>query len=177
MSGALRHAIMNSAIIFAGLVVYVLLLELIIANADLAWLQNAEAYFVYSLQNLSGVGVSFNASASSLDYSGPAFSVYVIALCTGIAELLFFSFLVLLFRGPSWRTKARGLAICLPLIFAINLARLLAVYPLALWLGVQAMWELHWLVWKYGMFIVLMALFAAWYLLMARKEMLRVVQK
>ncbi len=171
MARAIRYAALNSAIIFIGLIFYIFLLNFIVIHADLSWLQGAEAYSVFSLQSGIGIEASFNSTEMTISYASPAFSMQVIALCTGIGELLFFTFLVLLFRGPKWATKAKGLAIFLPLIFVINLARLLLVYPLAAWLGVQAMWDVHWFIWKYGMFVVLMALFTIWYLVLARKDL------
>jgi len=167
----LKYSLTNAIIIFIGLVFYVLLLDFIIIHADLTWLQRAEAYSVFALQSGMGVNATFNSTEISINYASPQFSMEVIALCTGISELLFFTFLVLLFRGPKWRTKAKGLAIFLPIIFIINIIRLLLIYPIAIQFGVQAMWDIHWFVWKYGMFVMLMALFTLWYLIWARKDL------
>jgi len=177
MAGTIRYAALNMLIIFIGLVFYVFLLNFIVIHADLTWLQRAEAQAVFGLQTAAGINATFNSTEISIAYASPQFSMQVIALCTGISELLFFAFLVLLFRGISIRTKLKGLAIFLPIIFIINIVRLLAIYPLALWLGVQAMWDIHWLIWKYGMFVMLMALFAIWYLVLARRELQTRLQK
>jgi len=167
-----KHASLNMLIIFAGLVFYTFLFNFIVIHVDLTWLQRGEAYAVYALQNAAGINAAYNPTDITISYAAPAFGMEIIALCTGIGELLFFAFLVLLFQGPSWKTKGRGLALFLPIIFIINIIRLLAIYPLALWLGVDAMWGIHWFIWKYGMFIVLMALFTVWYWFLARKELL-----
>lgn len=171
MANTVRYVALNMLIIFIGLILYTFLLNFIVIHVDLSWLQNAEAYSVFSLQSSIGIDAAFNATENTITYAVPAFSMQIIALCTGISEMVFFAFLVLLLRGPKWKTKLRGLAVFLPAIFLINIARLLLIYPLALWLGVDAMWGVHWLVWKYGMFIILMALFAVWYLVLARKEL------
>lgn len=167
----MKYALANTIIIFIGLVFYTFLINYIVIHVDLAWLQNAEALAVFSAQSWIGINASFNQTLTAISYANPAFEMQIIALCTGISELVFFTFLVLLFRGPSWRTKGKGLAIFLPVIFIINIIRLLMIYPLALWFGVQAMWDIHWFIWKYGMLAVLLALFSAWYLLFAEKEM------
>ena len=169
-SYAKNYAI-NAVVIFVGLLFYLLLFNFIIASADLTWLQRAEAVAVSSVQNYIGINSTYNSSDISITYGDPQFSVMIIALCTGVGEILFFAFLVLLIRGPKPRTKLKGLVIFLPLIFIINFIRLLAVQPLAAWLGVGAMWDVNWLIWKYGMFAVLMALFAAWVLVFARKDL------
>jgi exosortase/archaeosortase family protein len=170
MDSRLGPYAINAVVVFAGLLVYLLLINFIVANADLSWLQRAEAYAVYSIQNASGIAASYNETTISVAYSSPAFSMDIIALCTGIAEMLFFAFLVLLVRGPRMRERLKGLALFLPLIFLINIGRLLLLHPMAAWLGVAAMWDVHWLVWKYGMFCVLMALFAVWYLALVGRK-------
>jgi len=170
-SKTLKYSLTNAAIIFVGLVFYTFLLNFIVIHADLTWLQAGEAWSVYAIQSSLGVNATYNSTEVSIAYAAPPFSMQVIALCTGISELLFFAFLVLLFRGPSRGTKLKGLAVFLPAIFIINMVRLLAIHPLAMWLGVQAMWDVHWFVWKYGMFMVLMALFTLWYWFFAKGEL------
>jgi len=177
MTGTMRYAALNMLIIFIGLVFYVFLLNFIVIHVDLTWLQGAEAYSVFALQTAAGINATFNSTEISIAYASPQFSMQVIALCTGISELLFFAFLVLLIRGVGIRTKLKGLAVFLPVIFVINIIRLLAIHPLASWFGVQAMWDVHWLIWKYGMFVVLMALFAIWYLAFAKKDIIKSMGK
>ena len=166
-----KHAALNSAVIFIGLVFYTFLLNWMVIHIDWTWLQQAEAYSVFAAQGSMGIAATYNPAEVAIAYASPRFSMQIIALCTGISELLFFAFLVLLFMGPRWKTKAKGLAIFLPVIFVINLLRLLLIYPMALWLGVQGMWDVHWFIWKYGMFAALMALFTLWYWLWARKDL------
>jgi len=167
----IRQCALNSIMVFAGLVLYLLLLDFIVIHIDLTWLQVWEASAVSWLQNSAGIENTLNLADISIAYASPAFSMQIIALCTGISELLFFAFLAMLMRGPKMGSRLKGLAIFLPAIFIINIIRLLMLHPLAAWLGVQAMWEVHWFIWKYGMFIVLMALFAAWFMAFARKGM------
>ncbi len=177
MANAVRYAALNMLIIFIGLILYTFLLDFLVVRADFSWLQSGEAYTVFSIQKNLGIEASFNSTEVSISYTSPAFTMRIIALCTGISELLFFAFLVLLFRGPRWKTKLKGLAVFLPAIFLINIARLLLIYPLALWLGVDAMWGVHWLIWKYGMFLVLMGLFTVWYLLWAKEDLQAMLKK
>jgi len=176
-SSTLKYSAANAAIIFVGLVFYTLLLNVIVIHADLTWLQRGEAYSVFALQTAAGINATFNSTEISIAYASPQFSMQVIALCTGISELLFFAFLVLLIRDVRIRTKLKGLAVFLPIIFIINIVRLLLIYPIALQFGVQAMWDVHWFIWKYGMFVVLMALFAVWYLAFAKKDIIKSLGK
>ena len=166
-----RFTAINMLILLAGLSFYWILWGWAVTNIDLTGLQATITYVVYMIQSLLGWPVEMIANTSLL-YSlpEPGFTVDIIALCTGLGEMLFFAFLVLLFRGPGWRTKLNGLAASLPLIFLINIARLVMIYPLAEWAGIEAMQGIHWHIWKWGMFLILMAIFAAWYMLMARKD-------
>jgi exosortase/archaeosortase family protein len=168
----------NSIVILAGLTAYIFIWNWIAIHADLAWLQQFEVWFVYSVQRAFGVPVDMT-SPITLQYylPAPGFGVEIIALCTGVGEILFFAFLVLLFRGVGWRAKAKGLAVFLPVIFIENLLRLIFIYPLAVWFGVEAMWDTHWFMWKYGTFAVLMLLFSLWYMLIARKELKSVLRR
>ncbi len=168
----LRFSLINSVIILAGLIVYLFLWNWIAIHVDLTALQQFETATVYTLQSSFGVPVEMRDSIT-LHYMSPApgFNVEIIALCTGIGEILFFIFLIMLFRGVSWQAKAKGLGIFIPIIFIMNLLRLILIYPLALWVGIEAMWGIHWFLWKYGTFIILMLFFSAWYLLLARKDL------
>ena len=166
-----KFTVVNMVILLAGLSVYWLVWGWAVGSLDFTDLQAATTSMIYAIQTWLGWPVEMQ-SATVLHYSSPApgFGVEIITLCLGLGEMLFFAFLVLLFRGPNWRHKATGLAIFLPLIFIANTIRLLALYPLAEWLGIQAMWDVHWHIWKWGMFAVLMLFFAAWYMLTARRD-------
>lgn len=177
----LRFSLMNSVIIFAGLIVYIFLWNWIAIHVDLTPLQQFETGAVYTVQSSFGVPVEMSGS-TTLHYMSPerGFYVEIIPLCTGIGEILFFMFLILLFMGVDWRTKAKGLGIFVPIIFIMNLLRLIFIHPLALWVGIEAMWGIHWFFWKYGTFAILMLFFSAWYLLFARKSLqstLRITRK
>jgi len=173
-----KFTAVNMIILLAGLSFYWLLWDWILANADLAPLQAGVAYIVYAIQAGLGWPVGM-AGPTTLQYSmpEPGFPVEIVALCIGLGEMLFFAFLVLLFRGAGWKAKGYGLAIFLPLIFMINILRLVLIYPLALGFGVQAMWDIHWHIWKWGMFAVLMALFTIWYMFWTRKDLEKVMKK
>jgi len=177
-----KHFIMfsfiNSIIIFAGLVAYIFIWNWIVIHVDLTALQQFEAGAVYTVQSLFGVPVEMT-NPTILHYAAPAqgFDVEIIALCTGIGEILFFIFLVMLFRGVEWHAKLKGLGVFIPVIFIMNLLRLVLIYPLALWFGIEAMWGIHWFFWKYGTFIILMIFFSLWYLLIAKKDLQSRLQK
>ncbi|RLI96651.1 MAG: hypothetical protein DRO99_04120 [Candidatus Aenigmatarchaeota archaeon] len=167
----LRFGLVNFFVMFSGLLVYWVLWGWMVANIDLTWLQNAMAYWVYVLQ--APMGIDVVAVGNTLQYSSPAFGVELITLCLGIGEMMFFAFIVMLFRGVRLGTKLRGLALFLPMIFVVNIARLLILYPMATIMGTDAMWDVHWHIWKWGMFVVLILFFLMWYALMARKDIER----
>lgn len=173
----LKLILTNVIVLLIGLSFYWVVWSWMTAHIDFTGLQAATASLVHSIQAWFGWPVEIIAP-TVLRYSSPVpgFGVEIIALCIGLGEMLFFSFMVLLYVGPRWRTKAQGLAIFLPLIFIANLIRLIALYPMAEWIGIQAMWAIHWHVWKWGMFLVLMLFFAEWYLLFARRDIERRVQ-
>ncbi len=77
------------------------------------------AQLEYYLFKLFGTDVSV--SDTTLTFGG--FAVQVIEECTAIYEVLIFSAAVLAFQ-TSWSKKAVGLALGLPLLYAINLFRI-----------------------------------------------------
>lgn len=174
----LRFSLLNSVIILAGLIVYMFVWNWIAIHVDLTALQQFEAGAVYTVQSSFGVPVEMT-DPITLHYMLPAqgFYIEIIALCTGLGEMLFFIFLIMLFRGVDWRIKARGLGIFIPVIFITNLFRLILIYPLAWWVGIEAMWGIHWFIWKYGTFAILMLFFSAWYMLMAKKDLQSALRK
>jgi len=167
----LAFTALNTVILFAGLSLYWVLWGWMATSADLVLLQSGIASIVFSIQNAFGVPITMT-SGTSFFYAlpEPGFGVEIIPLCIGLGEMLFFSFLLLFFRGVHWRCKVKGLAIFLPVVFAINIFRLLLLYPLAQAYGVEAMWDIHWHIWKWGMFAVIMALFTVWYMFIARNQ-------
>jgi len=166
-----KFTAINMIILLVGLSAYWIVWGLVLDYVDMTGLQAFITNIIYLIQSSLGWPVEMAAS-TMLYYGSPGigFNVEIIALCLGIGEMLFLAFLVLLFRGATWKAKAKGLAIFLPITFLANLARLLMIYPLAEWIGINAMWDVHWHIWKWGMFVILMIFFGIWYLLIARKD-------
>ena len=165
----IKFTFFNMLILFIGLSVYLLFWGWAVIKVDLNPVQQLVTSIVYYIQSLSGIPVEIE-NGITLLYSEPTLGVWIAPMCAGLGEMLFFAFLVVLFRGPKWKTKGIGLAIFLPIIFIINIARLLMLYPLAQWVGVEAMWDIHWHIWKWGMFVAIMLLFGVWYMLLARND-------
>ena len=164
-----KYAFVNMAVLFVGLLFYWFIWGWTVANIDLGFFQSVTTSLIYIIQSSIGWPVQLSLP-NILYYSlpSPGFGVEIITLCIGFGEMLFFTFLIALFRGATIRSKIKGLIIFLPTIFAINLLRLLMLYPMAEWLGINGMWDLHWHIWKWGMFVLIMVLFVLWFQFIAR---------
>jgi len=107
---------------------------------------------------------------STLYYAPPsdqAFYVELIPECAGVVEILIFVIMLTVFRGVGREAKIKGALIFVPVIFVENIARLAVLYPMSVWLGVDAMWSVHSIIWQYGQFAILLLLFGIWYLTLA----------
>ncbi len=169
--------LINCLIILAGVTAYFLLSGLIYAT-NLGWLEEAEAGSVYFLQKSFGIPVNLT-TPTKLTYSVPpdTFDVSIVSACIGLGEILFLCILILVFRGVDLRVKLKGVLIFAPIMFIVNFIRLLSLYHLAVSIGVDAMWNIHYVFWKYGQFFIILFLFSLWYLLMARKDICKALGK
>ena len=151
----------------------------------LAWIQVIEAHIWHSV-NL----VLFGESSSSLGtYNGwttkvtlynvnfPAIDsneivLYVSDECAGIHEILFLATLVYLTPGVTRKMKIRTIGWMSIAVFALNMIRLIMLYPIALWGCTDVpqstnchipMWQFHHFVQEWGHLLILVTLWTLWF--------------
>lgn len=137
-------------------------------------IQVFETRIVYGVQKLLGYPVELKNNID-LYYYSPAFrkgelSMEISTPCAGIHEIVFLSALLIGFRGVRLNLKLKWIAILGSFLFVENLVRLIILYPLACWIGEEAMWYSHYIFWKYGHLLIILTLFVLWFWFVARKE-------
>ncbi|MDA0877477.1 MAG: exosortase/archaeosortase family protein [archaeon] len=150
----------------------------------LAPLQVVEAWLWHGITQLiwgsDAVSLSMhNGWLTRIDFHHPAFpgsfdsvGLYVSDECAGVHEMIFLSTLILITEDVPQRDRLRAVAVGCALVFVLNLARLVAFYPLALGGCLEApndvaclngMWAFHRHVYEWGFLIVLIGLWLAWF--------------
>jgi len=165
--------ITNSGIIALAIALYTAFLVFIFPLIDFTVLIRAEAFIIFSIQKLFSVPVTIQ--DSSLIYSAPftqGLKIIIIPECLGIAEIVLFLFILAAFRGASNIAKIKGALLFAPVIFAENIIRILLLYPTGVLFGLDTMWDIHYLIWHYGQFALLMIFFAMWYVMFAKPQLL-----
>ena len=98
--------------------------------------------------------------------------LYVSDECAGVHEMIFLATLILITEDVPQRDRLRAVIVGCVLVFILNLARLVAFYPLALGGCLEApndpaclndMWAFHRHVYEWGFLLVLIALWLAWF--------------
>jgi len=163
---------------FVFVVVVILLVDILYrlfaspTEYSLPALQEFEAMMVFRIHEFLGhpvelsyekghlVALTFRDDALQYDLK-----YYISDDCTGMHELVFLASMILPFRSIPLKNRLRGLAVALPLMFVLNMGRLLMLYPLAVAIGNSGMWRWHWLIWKYGQLIIVLMIFLVWFYL------------
>ena len=162
----------NGSIVVISLALYLLFLDVVFPYIDFSLLLRGEALIVFGLQKLSGIPVTLDGTTFHYSMvSEKDFYIELIPECLGVAEILLFLIMLAIFRGVGRDAKIRGAVIFVPVIFIENILRLATLYPMAVWLGVDMMWSVHFVIWYYGQFAFLMLLFALWYLILGRSDL------
>ena len=151
----------------------------------LAWVQVVEAH-IWHWTNILIFG---DASSSLGSYNGwktkvtlynpnfPAIDsneivLYVSDECAGIHEILFLATLVYLTPGITRKMKIRAIGWMSAAVFALNLIRLIMLYPIAVWGCTDTsqvanchipMWDFHHFVQEWGYLIILVTLWTLWF--------------
>lgn len=88
-------------------------------------------------------------------------SFYITRDCTGWKGLVFFTALVISVRS-GWGEKLRAVAVNLPVIFSINLLRVLILMLVTYSLGGWGYTLFHDILWQFSMIAVVVVLWASW---------------
>ncbi len=107
------------------------------------------------------------------NFSGGSIALYVSDECAGVHEMIFISTLVLLTDRVPWKLKKRTIAVMCGIVYVLNIARLVVLYPLAVsscandprgFRCASGMWEFHTFVYQWGFLIVLVIMWLVWFL-------------
>ena len=94
--------------------------------------------------------------------SGASFTFLIGTDCTGLKPMLAYLALVLAAMGTGLRRKALGLAIGLPMVYAGNIARIIAVVLIERAYGLKAAMVFHDWLWQAGLISLVLAVWLVW---------------
>ena len=133
------------------------------------WIWGADAV---SLSQHNGWTTRIDFHHSSFPGAFDSVGLYVSDECAGVHEMIFLSTLILITDDVPQRDRLRAVAVGCALVFILNLARLVAFYPIALGGCLEApndpaclndMWAFHRNVYEWGFLVVLIGLWLAWF--------------
>ncbi len=99
-------------------------------------------------------------------------ALYVSDECAGVHEMLFISTLVIMTDGVSQRLKLRSIVVMCGIVYILNIARLVAFYPIAAESCaadpnnpscLNSVWQYHEAVYNWGFLLILIAMWLVWF--------------
>lgn len=99
-------------------------------------------------------------------------ALYVSDECAGVHEMLFISTLIIMTDGVSQRLKLRSIAVMCGIVYVLNIARLVAFYPIAVESCaadpnnpscLNPVWQYHEAVYNWGFLLILIAMWLVWF--------------
>ena len=128
--------------------------------------ENATARLVFEILSLVGAAVEVSPVRPTVFLSG--FPVTIIEECTGLYEALLLG-AALLAYPTTWSKKALGFAIGWPLIYALNLARIVMLLAVGRW-APEAFDFLHIYFWQVTMILMVVFVLYVWVRWVVRAE-------
>ena len=145
-------------------------------------IQESEAWIWYHLLELIyGPGTAtlseYNGWTTLVTLKHPDFwadqiRLYVSDECAGVHEMLFITVLIMMSSGVPQRLRIKSALVACVIVYILNIARLVALYPLAMsgcaenpnMMGCeQPMHDFHAFVYQWGFLIVLILMWLAWF--------------
>ena len=113
---------------------------------------------------VSGYRTSIEGTVVSSDApgSGYTFMFMIDPDCTGWKSMLFLFALILAVPGIMWNRRAVGLAIGLPLLWAVNVIRIVLIVMTETAYNVSTALFVHDVIWQTGLIAVVLGYWAAW---------------
>ena len=105
-------------------------------------------------------------------FPGGSIGLYVSDECAGVHEMIFITTLILLTDRVPWNLKKRTIAVMCGIVYVLNIARLMALYPIAVsscsgdpggYSCAAQMWQFHTFVYQWGFLLVLISMWLAWF--------------
>ena len=110
---------------------------------------------------------------NNYNFPGGSIGLYVSDECAGIHEMLFISTLIMMTDNVGWKLKMRSIAVMCGVVYVLNIARLVVLYPLAVsscandprgYSCAAEMWQFHTFVYQWGFLFVLVLMWLAWFI-------------
>ena len=142
-----------------------------------AWLWHGITELIWgadavSLSQHNGWTTRIDFHHSSFPGTFDSVGLYVSDECAGVHEMIFLSTLILITDDVPQKDRVRAVLVGCGIVFVLNLARLVAFYPIALGGCLEApndpaclngMWAFHRNVYEWGFLVVLIGLWLAWF--------------
>lgn len=142
-----------------------------------AWLWHGITELIWgadavSLSQHNGWMTRIDFHHSSFPGTFDSVGLYVSDECAGVHEMIFLSTLILITDDVPQKDRLRAVLVGCGIVFVLNLARLVAFYPIALGGCLEApndpaclndMWAFHRNVYEWGFLVVLIGLWLAWF--------------
>ncbi len=167
----------------ALLVIEALYWFITIPSDTLAPIQVTEAWIWHNLTDLLyGEGATTftthngwwtRVDLNNYNFPGGSIGLYVSDECAGIHEMLFISTLIFMTDNVGWKLKMRSIAVMCGVVYVLNIARLVVLYPLAVsscannprgFSCAADMWQFHTFVYQWGFLFVLVLMWLAWFM-------------
>jgi exosortase/archaeosortase family protein len=155
-------------------------------------IQESEAWIWYQLTELiygpgSATLSEYNGWTTLVTLNHPDFwygeiRLYVSDECAGVHEMLFITVLIMMSSGVPQRLRIKSALVACGIVYVLNIARLLALYPIAISGCLenpnmmnceQPMHDFHLFIYQWGFLIVLILMWLAWFKWVNAGDMIR----
>jgi exosortase/archaeosortase family protein len=137
------------------------LYALLVSGVTFAPLQALIADITMSMLAMAGYSPAISDLLISIPIKNGSWAAYISWDCTAWKSLLAFFALTMAAPRPN-KAKAIGLAVFLPLIFAVNIARIFFMFLYVSTFDLAYYSVVHDVVWSWGMIFAVLALWLAW---------------
>ena len=124
------------------------------------WLQALTADITYSLLHATGLAAERTANFIAIPVENGQWGAFINWECTGWKSFLAL-FALVMATDFSRGKKAKGLAVIMPALFAVNIARIVFMFHYAA-LDLANFALVHAVVWSWGLIFAILAFWAAW---------------
>jgi len=125
-------------------------------NSQITWLMVATTDITGFLLRAFGLSVQTHGDVLSL----PNFSVEIVGECTGLYEMLIFLAAVIAYPS-SWRKKLIGAGLGIPLLYLINIIRMIFITIMGNW-SPQTFDFMHMYFWQVAMILIILSVWILW---------------
>ncbi len=158
-SGRKEHRILRFLIKFNLFAIP--LYAILILNFEWAWLQTFTADISYGLLHAIGIAAQRTGDFIIIPVANGQWGAFINWDCTGWKSFLALFALVMATDFPL-RKKAKGLAVLLPAIFAINIARIVFMFYFVASFDLAYFEIVHAVIWSWGLIFAILAAWTLW---------------